>query len=102
MAAGRIKREKAVIETMIHMFCRGNRHEAPVCHKCAELIAYSHARLDACRFKDAKPFCSKCPVHCYRNDMRQAVREVMRYSGPRMLLVNPLMAIRHLFESRLE
>lgn len=101
MSTDRIDREKMVIETMISMYCRGKRHKDPICGECSELIAYSHARLGACKFKESKPFCSKCPVHCYRNDMRQAVRRVMRYSGPRMLFVNPLMALRHLWESRL-
>jgi hypothetical protein len=30
--------------------------------------------------------------------MRERIREVMRYSGPRMLLSHPLMAIRHLID----
>ena len=62
MTTGRTEREKTVIEMMIRMYCRGNRHNGSICVECAELIAYSHARLEAYRFKDSKPFCSKCPV----------------------------------------
>ena len=49
--------------------------------------------------KDArvKSFCSVCPVHCYSKDMRAQVREVMRYSGPRMLLHYPLTTLRHMW-----
>ncbi|MDR2525428.1 MAG: nitrous oxide-stimulated promoter family protein, partial [Oscillospiraceae bacterium] len=32
---------------------------------------------------------------CYRADMREKIRAVMRYAGPRMLLHHPVMAIRH-------
>ena len=34
--------------------------------------------------------------------MRDQIRTVMRYSGPRMMTVHPVMAIRHLIESRIE
>lgn len=34
--------------------------------------------------------------------MREKIRAVMRFSGPRMLLVHPVLAVRHLLESRRE
>jgi hypothetical protein len=57
-------------------------------------------RLERCVFGDAKPACSNCVVHCYRADMRERVREVMRWSGPRMLLRHPVLAVRHLIDER--
>ena len=36
------------------------------------------ARLDRCPFRDEKPTCSNCLVHCYKPDMRERIREVMR------------------------
>ena len=39
---------------------------------------------------------------CYRAEMRERIREVMRFSGPRMLLHRPVMACRHVIESRRE
>lgn len=47
---------------------------------------------------ETKTFCSNCRVHCYRPDMRAEIREVMRFSGPRMMLHHPVMAVRHLLE----
>jgi hypothetical protein len=32
--------------------------------------------------------------------MREQVREVMRYAGPRMLLNSPVLAVRHLLDGR--
>jgi hypothetical protein len=32
--------------------------------------------------------------------MREKVKEVMRYSGPRMLLHHPILALRHVFDGR--
>ena len=80
------------------------RHECQVghggpglCGECRELLEYSLARLDHCKFGNAKTKCHKCPVHCYRPDMREKIRTVMRFSGPRMLLYHPLEALRYLF-----
>ncbi len=41
-------------------------------------------------------FCSKCPIHCYKPKMREHIREVMRYSGPRMIFYHPIIAIKHM------
>lgn len=51
---------------------------------------------------EVKTFCSNCPVHCYRPEMRERIRQVMRDSGPRMLFHHPAAAIRHLVETRRE
>ena len=46
-------------------------------------------------FGPDKPVCSKCPVHCYRPELRERIRGVMRYAGPRMLYRHPVLALRH-------
>ncbi len=53
-----------------------------VCDECAELLRYAERRRAYCP-KDPKPFCSYCDTHCYKPDMRERMREVMRYAGPR-------------------
>lgn len=96
-------REKRVVQEMILLYCRDHRHsgKAP-CASCAALIAYAHERSDKCPFMEEKTFCSNCRIHCYKPDMREHIRTVMRYSGPRMIKTHPILAIRHLVESRLE
>lgn len=97
----RIRREKRTVEAMIHMYCRA-RHgtRAGLCEGCATLRDYAHARLDGCRFAEGKTTCAKCAVHCYRPEMRERIRVVMRWSGPRMMLRHPVMAVRHLVDGR--
>lgn len=98
------QREKQVVREMIGLYCRG-RHgtkKGALCASCAALAAYAEARSDRCPFMESKTFCSNCKVHCYQPDMREAIRQVMRYSGPRMLFHHPGMAIRHGLESRAE
>jgi len=89
----RITREKKTIEAMVHIYCK-NKHEAPgeLCPECTELFEYAKMRLDKCPFQEKKSTCGKCLVHCYRPEMREKVKNVMRYAGPRMLLHHPLLA----------
>lgn len=98
----RRRREQRTIDAMLRMYCRGHAHEraegAPLCTECAALREYAARRLERCLFGDAKPACANCVVHCYRADMRERVREMMRWSGPRMLLRHPVLAILHLID----
>jgi len=83
---------------MVWLSCVG-RHGTPgdaLCHDCRELLDFARARLDACVFAEAKPVCAVCAVHCYRKDMRERIRAVMRWAGPRMIWRHPLLALLHL------
>jgi len=97
-------RELRTIEAMVTMYCRGHGHEresgAKLCQECAALFEYATRRLERCVFGDAKPTCANCLVHCYTEDMRERVRVVMRWAGPRMLLRHPILAIRHQLDGR--
>jgi hypothetical protein len=95
----RLARERRTISVMIGMYCRA--HHQPVsglCPACAELEAYALLRIEKCPFGWRKPTCAKCPIHCYKPEMRERVRQVMRYAGPRMLLRHPLLAALHLLD----
>jgi hypothetical protein len=100
----RRRREQATIEAMVRMYCDGHGHDRPAdaahCAACGTLLAYATRRLERCLFGDAKPACAQCLVHCYRADMRERIREVMRWAGPRMLLRHPILAVRHLIDER--
>lgn len=91
----RIEYEKRTVEKMIRLYCRDNRHAACLCEDCKQLLEYAHRRLELCRFGEKKTTCRKCPVHCYRRDMREKMQAVMRYAGPRMLFRYPLYAVKH-------
>ncbi|MDX9871070.1 MAG: nitrous oxide-stimulated promoter family protein [Clostridia bacterium] len=94
----RLKHEKETLHTMISIYCKGHKHGIPLCSHCQKLLDYASARLDACRFGNRKPFCSKCTIHCYEPEMRENIRKVMRYSGPRMIWRNPIIALKHFFQ----
>jgi hypothetical protein len=97
-ARGRLGREWRTIEAMIAISCRdlhggGRGH---LCPECAELRGYAHLRICKCPFGPDKPTCANCKVHCYRPEMRERVRQVMRHAGPKMLLRHPVLALLHL------
>lgn len=89
--------EKQTVELMIAIYCRrhhGTRHE--LCAECSELRDYALERINRCVHGAGKPVCAKCAVHCYKPGMRERIRRVMRFAGPRMLLCHPLLTLRHL------
>ena len=96
------EREKETVSLMIDIYCRKKHGGKTLCPDCAALEAYARQRSDKCPFMETKTFCSNCKVHCYKPDMREKIREVMRFSGPRMIFHHPVMAIRHVIESKKE
>lgn len=92
--------EFKTIKTMVWLYC-SKRHGEPLCLDCEELLEYARLRIEKCPFGAEKPTCENCTVHCYKPAMRERVKEVMRFSGPRMLTRHPVLALRHLIRSKL-
>ena len=96
------EREKETVSLMIAIYCRKKHRTKTLCPACAALNDYARHRSDLCPFMETKTFCSNCRVQCYKPDMREKIREVMRFSGPRMLFRHPIPAIRHVIETKKE
>ena len=79
-------------------YCKGQKHPGRPCRDCSELIQYVEERVDLCPFMETKTYCSNCKVHCYNPSMRMKIKEVMRYSGPRMILSHPMIVIDHVYQ----
>ena len=92
----RIEKEKRIMEFMVRLYCSKKEKNNELCDSCKELIEYSKTRLDNCPYGNKKPSCKRCQKHCYIKEYRENIREVMRYSGPRIILYKPLEFIRHL------
>jgi Nitrous oxide-stimulated promoter len=95
----RLDRERRTIRAMIEIYCRAH-HRPPdnPCPQCQQLAEYALLRIERCPFKPDKPTCASCTIHCCKPAMREQVRVVMRYAGPRMLLAHPFLAIAHLID----
>ena len=94
------EKEIKVVSLMIRLYCKKNHKQKDgLCPECQELLDYVKFRRSKCPFGDNKPFCSNCKIHCYKPDMKEKIRIVMRFSGPRMLFYHPIIAIRHVTET---
>lgn len=97
----RIAREEKTVEAMIRIYCRDQHHVREVpCSECHALLEYAGKRLSSCPFQAGKTPCARCPIHCYKPAMRERIRAVMRYAGPRMIFRHPILAIYHLMDGR--
>ena len=96
----RIKREQKTIKVMVYWYCNKNHGtlEGELCTECQSILNYALDRIDNCPFLPDKPTCKNCPVHCYKNQEKQKIKEIMRFSGPRMLKTYPLLTIFHLID----
>ena len=96
----RIEREKRTVHAMVRLYCRQCHATSDgLCEPCAKLQEYALSRLEACPYQEAKSVCAKCRLKCYSPEKKEAIRAVMRYAGPRMLLYHPVMALRHKLDS---
>lgn len=99
--------EKKLIPVMILKYCKGN-HKAKrkeegvlkkgLCSECAKLNEYALFRLEKCPFKKKKGFCSFCKIHCYIPEYKAKIKDVMKYSGLRMLFSHPIFSISHVVQ----
>ena len=84
---------------MMGIYCHGlHKTTSGLCPECDELLSYAMQRIHNCPLKENKTTCAKCTVHCYKPAMRERIRDVMRYAGPRMIYKNPILTIYHLFD----
>lgn len=96
---GRVDRERRIVAFMIHEYCKRRHGGQTPCDECTRLREYATKKLAACPFSDNKQSCRACRVHCYGQNERKQIREVMKYMGPRMAYLLPWRFITHLFNA---
>ena len=96
----RIEREARTVEVMIQLYCK-NQHGLTVqdCPNCSELQNYALDRLNHCPFHEGKTSCKNCTIHCYKPGIKDDIKQVMRYSGPRMMLRHPILTVFHFIDN---
>ena len=94
------EKEKKLIPVMIKKYCHGEHKTKGegLCEECRQLTEYALFRLEKCPFKVNKQFCSFCKIHCYKPEMREKIKDVMRWAGPRMIFTHPIFAFKHVFQ----
>lgn len=93
------KDEKKVVHKMISVYCKAKHNtKQHLCEDCQQLFDYAFQRLERCPFGEKKPTCGSCSIHCYKTDMKIKIKEIMRFSGPRMLFLNPIYTVKHFYK----
>ena len=112
---GKLRRDLKVLGTFIRIYCEGKHPSAdrepvavkhhdvericggPValCPSCRKLFIHAWAKRTMC-LMDPKPACKHCPNHCYAPHYRDEIREVMRYSGRKLVMSGRMDYLLHL------
>lgn len=96
----RIRTEKQTINAMIKLYCKNNHNtQNQLCNVCLQLLEYSFLKIEKCAFLPDKPNCKNCKVHCYKPDLREKIRKVMRYSGPKMFFHHPYLTLLYMINN---
>ena len=56
-----------------------------LCPSCRALLDYALLKRRNCPL-DPKPSCKNCRIHCYSKEYRAMIREIMAFSGRRMIM----------------
>ena len=98
----RLTRESKTVGAMVRIYCQGHGHQIPVadadkrlCYECQKSLSYASYRILKCPYKADKPSCKVCVIHCFAEPQKTAIKKIMVYAGPRMLLKHPLLSLWH-------
>jgi hypothetical protein len=68
-----------------------------MCAECSQFMAYAVAQRIKCPLEAEKPSCKHCRIHCYAKPQLAKVKEIMEYSGKKLMLRGRLDYIWHYF-----
>ena len=71
--------------------------ERSLCPECASFLGYATKRRLKCSLEAEKPSCKHCHTHCYAKPQLAKVKEIMAYSGRKLMLRGRLDYIWHYF-----
>lgn len=67
-----------------------------LCAGCRGLLAYALDKRRNCPL-EPKPSCKDCRIHCYSMDYRSRIREIMAFSGRKMIMRGRIDYLWHIF-----
>lgn len=74
-----------------------NLGERILCAECSAFLEYAIDKRMKCPLEVEKPSCKHCRIHCYDKPRREKIREIMSYSGRRLMMRGRLDYIWHYF-----
>jgi hypothetical protein len=68
-----------------------------LCTECTTFMQYATRRRINCPLEAEKPTCKHCRTHCYAKPQLEKVKEIMAYSGKKLMMRGRLDYIWHYF-----
>src|SRR4051812_1195061 len=87
--------EKTTVEMKTHDVAAIAGRTVCLCPECTKLLVHAFTKRSHCPM-EPKPACKHCPNHCYHPTYRAKIREVMKFSGKKMVLGGRLDYVFHL------
>jgi len=84
------------LEFMLKLYCKKFHNTHILCKECNEIINYAIIKLEKCPFRGTIHTCKTCHIHCFTDNYRKKITEIMRFAGPQMIRHKPFSAIFHL------
>jgi hypothetical protein len=105
------KKDISLIGKFVEVYCDGKHpgvertsvvlpaglSERSLCPECALFLKYAITRRLKCPLEAEKPSCKHCRTHCYAKPQLAKVKEIMAYSGRKLMLRGRLDYIWHYF-----
>mgnify|MGYP002398806267 CR=1 FL=1 len=105
------KQDIRLIGKFVEVYCAGKHsgaerssivmpadlEERSLCPECATFLQYAITRRLKCPIEAEKPSCKHCRTHCYAKPQLAKVKEIMAYSGKKLMLRGRLDYIWHYF-----
>ena len=100
-----------LIGKFVEVYCTGKHRDAErtsmtlpaelgertLCPDCASFLGYAITRRRKCPLEAEKPSCKHCRTHCYSKPQLAKVKEIMAYSGRKLMMRGRLDYIWHYF-----
>jgi hypothetical protein len=86
---------------MVELNCILNHQKDSLCDECQYILNYAFDKLSNCPFGIEKPTCLNCKIHCFHKEQREKIKEIMRFSGPKMIFHHPYLAVMHIIDNKI-
>ena len=95
----RVSREIKTLEIMVKMYCKKvHKSVSTPCEMCQTCLEYALSRVKNCPRKSYRGLCKGCTIHCFKDEYREEIKKIMRFSGPRMMVKHPILALWHILD----
>lgn len=94
-----VDKDRKTLEAIGFIYCDahhdGPKDDASLCPSCREAVETTLERTQRCP-NNHDGNCQDCDIKCQRGAAQERIKEIMRYSAPRMLLRHPFMTFAYL------